>query len=187
MPRTPESTLAALHKLALAKGLPTSIVQSQFTVECFLRRLEKSRFSDRFLLKGARLFLLLGAKIHRPTRDLDLLGSGENSTDGISQTFAEILAIEEADGVVFKLENVLNIEANQQYDGVRVKVTAHLGKSKFPLQIDIGFGDAVTPGPSVVSFPSLIGEFRSPSVRVYPVETVIAEKAHCIVRLIMAS
>jgi len=52
-----------------------------------------------------------------------------------------------------------------------------------PVQVDIGFGDAITPAPKTVTYPTLLDDLAAPSLRAYPVYTVIAEKLHAMVVL----
>lgn len=52
-----------------------------------------------------------------------------------------------------------------------------------PLQIDIGFGDAVTPEPVTIQFPTILERVEEPVLRIYPPEVVIAEKLHAMVVL----
>jgi hypothetical protein len=56
-----------------------------------------------------------------------------------------------------------------------------------PLQVDIGFGDAVTPGPESVSYAVLLDDLPAPRLRAYPKYTVVAEKLHAICLLGMAN
>lgn len=55
------------------------------------------------------------------------------------------------------------------------------------LQVDIGFGDAVTPAPESVSYPVMLAELPAPQLRSYPKYTVVAEKFHAICLLGMAN
>ncbi len=55
------------------------------------------------------------------------------------------------------------------------------------MQVDIGFGDAVTPAAEAVQYPVLIRDLPAPRLRAYPKYTVIAEKLHAICLLGMAS
>jgi len=58
--------------------------------------------------------------------------------------------------------------------------------ARLPAQIDIGFGDALTPNPVEADFPTLL---ESPALRLlsYPRETVIDEKFEAIVKLGIAN
>ena len=70
--------------------------------------------------------------------------------------------------------------------GVRLHGIAMLGTARIPLQIDIGFGDAVTPRPQRVQYPSLLG-LPPATIRAYPKETVVAEKFEAMVSLGIAN
>ena len=55
------------------------------------------------------------------------------------------------------------------------------------MQIDIGFGDAVTPGPADAQYPVMLPEFAAPKLRVYPRYTVVAEKLEALASLGIAN
>lgn len=61
-----------------------------------------------------------------------------------------------------------------------------LGQARIDLQVDIGFGDAITPGAESVAYPTLLG-MEPPRLRAYPRETVVAEKLEAMVQLGMAN
>jgi hypothetical protein len=88
------------------------------------------------------------------------------------------------DGLTFDANSVTAavIREDQDYEGVRVRLTARLGNARIPLQVDVGFGDAVTPPPAVVTLPTLL-DFPAVRMRVYPAETVVAEKCEVMVKL----
>ncbi|WP_263355046.1 nucleotidyl transferase AbiEii/AbiGii toxin family protein [Acidicapsa acidisoli] len=94
----------------------------------------------------------------------------------------------EDDGVRFDRSTVKveKIKEDQDYEGLRVTFTGFMEAARLPVQIDIGFGDAVTPGPIETDFPTLL---QSPAPRLlsYPRETVIAEKFEAMVKLGMAN
>lgn len=129
--------------------------------------------------------------LHRPTRDLDLLGSGDPSLDALSVVFRELchLPVEKEDGLVFDAASVVarEIGEQQEYGGVRVTLLGLLGKGRVPLQVDIGFGDAITPGPTTLTYPTLLPNSLPPVVAAYPPETVVAEKLQAMVELGMAN
>jgi hypothetical protein len=90
----------------------------------------------------------------------------------------------EPDGIVFDPATVRGeaIREEQRYHGVRIHLTAMLGTARVPVQIDIGFGDAITPGADRVVYPSLIG-LPTATLSAYPRETVVAEKYEAMVSL----
>jgi hypothetical protein len=94
----------------------------------------------------------------------------------------------EPDGLVFDADSVLaeRITEDADYEGVRVTFTAFLDRARIPIQIDIGFGDAVTPAPVESDYPTLLPAPR-PRLFVYPKETVVAEKFEAIVKLGIAN
>ena len=127
----------------------------------------------------------LESEVFSPTQDVDLLGFGDRSLDRVSSVFRDLCALAvEADGWVFDPATVEgeDIRTVDEYGGVRIHLTGALGGAKIRVQVDIGFGDAVTPPASVASYPSLLG-FPAPQLRVYPRETVVAEKFEAIVKL----
>jgi hypothetical protein len=122
---------------------------------------------------------------YRPTKDLDLLAILDKSPEELDQIFREICTlIVEDDGLVFRSETirVRQIREDNVYGGMRVTFEARLGKIRIPLQVDIGFGDAVTPQAHQEEFPTLL-DFPAPILLTYPRETSIAEKFEAIVNL----
>ena len=183
------STLARLLQMAKQRGEDYSLLLNRFGLERLLDRLTKSPHADRFLLKGALLFSLWYDELHRPTRDADLLGFGSDDTEQLAQVFREIASIDLNDGIVFDSGSIRvePIREDNAYGGSRVKLVGYLGKTRCSLQVDVGFGDAVTPGPETVSYPVLLPGFESPRLRAYPVYTVIAEKYQAMVMLAAAN
>jgi len=162
---------------------------TRYALERLLYRLSVSAHRDRFILKGAMLFVTWVADPFRPTRDLDLLGYGDNRAAAIADTFRVICAQPVADdGVVFDgaaLE-AASIREAADYGGVRVRTTATIAGARVPIQVDVGFGDAVTPAPLEIDYPTLLDN-PAPHLRVYPVETVVAEKFEALTTLGMAN
>ncbi len=74
------------------------------------------------------------------------------------------------------------IREEQDYGGVRVVLIARVTNAKVRLQVDVGFGDAITPEAVNVDFPPLL-DFPAPNLRAYPRETVVAEKLEAMVKL----
>ena len=193
MTKTPKdvgaSVRARLLKLAQERAEDFQLVLTRYANERLLYRLAQSPHAERFVLKGATLFTLWTGRPHRATRDLDLLGFGEPSVDGLRTVFAELLAIDVGDdGVVFHAGelDVGLIREDQEYGGIRIVTSAQVKAARVRLQVDVGFGDAVTPEAAVVEFPTLL-DFPAPRLRVYPRETVVAEKLEAMVQLGMAN
>jgi predicted nucleotidyltransferase component of viral defense system len=183
------SVRARLLNVAKAQGAEFNQVLVRFALERILYRLSLSAHADHFLLKGALLFTLWYDMPHRTTRDADLLGFGPSDLESIAQTFRDIASVEVEDGITFDPVSVSveEIRKDAGYAGARVLITGEIAKARCKTQIDIGFGDAVTPGPVHSVFPVLIADLPAPRLRTYPVYTVIAEKLHAIALLGMTN
>jgi hypothetical protein len=179
------SILARLLTLAKQRGDDYNLLLNRFGIERLLARVSASPHADRFLLKGALLFALWYDTPHRPTRDADLLGFGPDDEAHLIATFREVAAMDLGDGIVFDSESVKAnaIREDNTYGGTRITLVARIGTARCALQIDVGFGDAVTPGPQTLTYPTLLADFLAPTLRVYPVYTVIAEKYQAMVML----
>jgi len=168
-----------------AQGRPFQELLQYFAMERFLYRLAKSPFSDRFVLKGALLLTAWRAPLSRPTMDIDLAGRTSNELDHIAELIGAVCEIvAEPDGVEFDRASieVSRIKEDADYDGVRVRFHATLAKARIPMQIDIGFGDVMVPGPTQVEYPTLL-DFPAPVLQAYSRETVIAEKLEALTKL----
>ena len=173
-----------LFNISKKNGEPFDLVLVRYALERFLYRIGVSPFSDRFVLKGALLYLVWGDDVYRPTRDGDLLAFGSSNLREMEKTFKQICGIAFEDGIVFKADSVRarEIAEDKAYSGIRVNFVANLDRARIPVQFDIGFGDAVTPGPEQIQYPILL-DFPGPALRAYPIYTVIAEKFHAMVVL----
>lgn len=189
MTNTAASIRARLLNVAKAQGVDFNQVLIRFALERMLYRLSQSAHSERFLLKGALLFTLWYDMPHRATRDADLLGFGASDLISLGQTFRDIASVAVNDGIEFDPDSVVTEEIRKEagYAGARVLVSGELARARFKTQVDIGFGDAVTPGPLDAIYPVLLADLPAPQLRVYPVYTVIAEKLHAIVLLGMTN
>lgn len=185
----PASVRARLLNVAKAEQSDFNGVLVRYALERLLYRLSQSPHADRFLLKGAMLFTLWYDMPHRPTRDVDLLGFGASDLPSIEQTFRDIVSIGVEDGIRFDPDSVTAEEIRKEagYAGARVFVSAALAGARVKTQVDVGFGDAVTPGPVKANYPVLLDDFPAPTLQTYPVYTVIAEKLHAIVLLGMTN
>ena len=183
------SVLARLLNLAKQRGDDYNLLLNRFALERLLCRVATSSRADRFLLKGALLFSLWYDQPHRPTRHADLLGFGPDDAETLVATFREIAAIDLDDGIAFDPESVRadTIREDTRYGGLRVRLNGLINNVRCALQIDVGFGDAVMPAPQTVVFPVLLDDLAAPTLRVYPVYTVIAEKYHAMVILGLAN
>ena len=183
------SIRARLKQHADARQQDFNLTLTHYGLERLLYRLSVSQHAHRYLLKGALLFSLWYDQPHRPTRDADLLGFGPDDVESAVAVFREIGSIEVDDGLVFDVTSVKGsvIRKEAGYSGVRVDLLAALDGARIALQVDIGFGDAVTPAPKLVDYPVLLTGLPAPQLRAYPKYTVVAEKFHAVCLLGMAN
>ncbi len=180
---------ASVHARLLNRSRQTGedfqFLLQRYAAERFLYRLGESIHRDRYILKGAMLFALWGGLIYRPTRDLDFTGYGSNETESVLAALREVCAVPAAeDGLAFD-DAALTAEPirdDAEYSGVRIRFQATLGDARIPMQIDIGFGNAIEPGATEIDYPTLL-DAPAPRIRAYPHEAVVAEKLHAMVML----
>ncbi|MBY4594055.1 nucleotidyl transferase AbiEii/AbiGii toxin family protein [Ottowia caeni] len=183
------SIRARLKQRADARKQDFNLILTHYGLERLLYRPSISPHAGNYLLKGALLFSLWYDRPHRPTRDADLLGFGPDDIYSAVAAFREICAMEVEDGIAFDLASVKGsvIRKEAGYGGVRIDLMAKLDGARITLQVDIGFGDAVTPAPELVSYPVLLEDLPAPQLRSYPKYTVVAEKFHAMCLLGMAN
>ena len=178
-----------LTNLSRERKEDLQFVLTRYGLERLLYRLSISPHASQFILKGAALFQLWTGQPHRSTRDLDLLGYGAPSPERLQTIFIEICSLAvDADGVVFSPETIQAEQINEdaEYLGIRLRIECRLENARLTLQIDIGFGDAITPEPLSTNYPTLL-EFPAPRLRAYPRETVVAEKFQAMVAMGIAN
>ncbi len=181
---------ASIHQKLLNKATaeqrPFNELLQYYAIERFLYRLGESSYSQRFVLKGALVFLAWQAPLTRPTRDIDLLGFTENSVENLVQIVREICdQAVEPDGLSFDPKSMEGeiIKEDADYQGVRVKWLGYLGKARINMRLDVGFADIVTPAPKEMEIPIILDGLNKPCIRAYPPETVVAEKFQAMVAL----
>ena len=180
------SVRARLLKVSKERHEDFTLTLMNYAAERFLYRLSRSNRRDQFVLKGAMLFAVRIGVPYRPTRDLDLLGTVDPTEAAVEAAVRDIAGTQaEDDGVSFDLGTlkVQAIREDDRYGGIRATMQAHLTEARIHVQIDIGFGDVITPGALDLEFPTLLANMPPPKVLSYPMETIIAEKVEAIVAL----
>ena len=187
---TGHSAFQRLLSYARTKGEDFNLLLFRYGVERLLYRLSISSDADKFILKGASLFLVWKGQNYRVTRDADLLGSSPADIEYIASIFRDLCKAktEDSDGIQFMSDTVraVPIREEQTYGGIRVTLMGILHQARIPLQVDIGFGDVVTPEPERIEFPTLLDD-PPPQLLAYPRYTMVAEKLETMVRLGMAN
>lgn len=175
------SVRARLNNLSRNTGEMFQYLLTRYAQERFLYRLGKSEHKDSFILKGATLFLLWEGVPHRRTKDIDFLRFGSSDPEQLRRVISDICkVVVDDDGISYDSDSIEigPIRENQEYDGYRVVIMVSLGQAKFKLWMDIGFGDDVSP--TMVTWPTIL-DSAAPQIRVYPQESVIAEKFHAMI------
>lgn len=186
---TAASVRQRLSNLARERKEEFGLVLTRYALERVLYRIAESAHRNEFVLKGAMLFELWTKQRHRPTRDADFLATGGNSPARFVAIFKEVCEIAVPDdGLRFDTASVtaVTIKEGADYEGIRLTFSAQLDNARIPIQIDLGFGDAITPAPQMAEFPTLL-DFPAPKLLTYPRETVIAEKFEAMVKLGIAN
>jgi hypothetical protein len=180
---------ASVHQLLLNKAhqtnRPFNELLQYYAMERFLYRLSKSPHAPRFVLKGALMFAAWKLESYRPTMDIDLLGNTGNQVDGVVAIAKEVCAQPvEPDGLVFNAATVKGARITEEanYEGVRIRFQARLGRARVTLQLDIAFGDVIVPSPQVIEYPTIL-HFPAPRLHGYTKESLVAEKFESLVTL----
>jgi hypothetical protein len=178
------SVRARLANHAEAHGQDFGHTLEEYALGRFLWRISQSRYSGRFVLKGARMFAVWADSPHRPTRDADLLSFGECKVSVLHTLFTELCAPppDPPDGLTWEVMTIEPIRAETAYGGMRINLMARLAKARISVQVDVGFGDAVTPEPVMIEWQGML-DFPPVPFLGYPPETVVAEKLEAAVLL----
>jgi hypothetical protein len=186
---TPKNLAASVNARLLAQARQSKqefqLLLIRYGLERLMYRLSQSGHRDDFVMKGAMMFVVWTGEPYRATKDLDLLALQSASRARLQEIFRELCKLPVVDdGLVFEPDSVEaeDIREDQAYQGVRVNLLAHLDAARIPLQVDIGFGDAVTPKPTEAEFPTLL-DLPAPRLAMYRRETSIAEKFEAMVKL----
>ncbi|MET0602233.1 MAG: nucleotidyl transferase AbiEii/AbiGii toxin family protein [Baekduia sp.] len=163
-------------KARVEHGGNTQALLVVYAVESFLRRLAASEHAHRMVLKGGMLMAANG--IRRVTRDADLSTHGvANDAVSVREIVAGICALtpDPHDGIVIDPASIKTevMREDAEYQGVRCKLVAGLGRARIPFALDFSFGDR---GKSTtISLASVIDQ---PDVRLaaYPLTLNLAEK-----------
>lgn len=187
----PKNIAASVRQRLLNKARhdkrPFNELLQYFAMERFLYRLSQSPYAKTFILKGALMLRVWQAPLFRPTMDIDMLGRNtRNEIENIIKQIYEIchVPVETEDGLKFDTNKIVGerITEDADYEGVRVRFAARLETAIIPMQIDIGFGDVVVPGPQEAILPTIL-DFPPPQLLGYSLESAIAEKFEAMVKL----
>lgn len=184
MKNTAASVRARLANLSRAEGVSLDFMIERFAIGRLLWRLSQSPDAHLFVLKGAQLFSIWLDNPHRPTRDIDFLGIGDPSEEAMGEFFTGLCSVpaDSDDGLIWGKPKTGPIREDQRYGGIRLVIPVSLAGAQVRLQIDIGFGDVITPAAEEHTWKGLLG-YPEARLLTYPPETVIAEKFEAAVQL----
>ncbi|MHB8077764.1 MAG: nucleotidyl transferase AbiEii/AbiGii toxin family protein [Candidatus Krumholzibacteriia bacterium] len=174
-----------LLDLALQTGRPFGELLQSYALERWLYRLAQSEHRERFTLRGALMLATAGLPVSRPTRDIDLLAGPGVGRAGVRPAVGAICAQPVPDdGLAFDPGSVRlsQMTGDDDHEGVRARFRGRLGTTSLAMQVDVGFGDVITPGPVELEYPALL-DLPAPWLRVANRETAVAEKFETMVRL----
>jgi hypothetical protein len=129
MAAEPKKDLAAsirqrLLNLAKERREDFDLMLARYALERLLYRLSASPHGMQFLLKGALLFLVWGVDDHRPTRDADLLSSGDSGTEALAKVFREVCAVQCDDGIGGASRAFVGVRKGREEEGAVGRVPA---------------------------------------------------------------
>lgn len=179
------SVLTRLKNKAKDTGRSYQLCLQLFCQEEFLRRLEKSKYADNFVLKGGLFIYSLTEFDSRVTVDVDfLLRQMPNTPEQLRTVLEEIIATpSENDFIIFEIKDVVPIAIAKKYAGIGASLVAHIKNTRTPFSIDFGVGDVIVPKQQKRKIPTQLDNFTSPTVNTYSLETTVAEKIDAILDL----
>ncbi len=179
------SVLARLKNKAAESGRSYQLCLQLFCQEEFLRRLEKSKYAENFVLKGGLFIYSLTEFDSRVTVDVDfLLRQIPNTPEQLRIIIEEIIAVQTGnDFVTFEIKDVAPIAVAKKYAGIGVSMVARIKNTRTPFGIDFGVGDVIVPKQEKRKIPTQLSDFDTPVVNTYSLETTIAEKIDAILSL----
>lgn len=179
------SVLAKLKNKAKESGRSYQLCLQLFCQEEFLRRLEKSKYSENFILKGGLFIYSVTDFDSRVTVDVDfLLCKVSNTPERLKAVLEEIIVTPTGnDFITFEIKDIAPIAVAKKYAGIGASIVAHIKNTRTPFSIDFGVGDVIVPKQEKRKIPTQLDDFVAPTVNTYSLETTIAEKIDAILSL----
>lgn len=179
------SVRAQLQSKAKEANRPFAELLQYYGMERFLYRFSRSKYADKFILKGALMFTVWKVPERRTTLDMDFSAKYDNKVSSIEKVIKEICKVQVVpDGLIFDPKTVggQKIKEDADYEGVRIKFQGFLERARIPMQFDVAFGDTIYPKPKTVDYPVIL-DLPKPRLKGYPAESVISEKFEAMVKL----
>lgn len=183
------SILTRLKTQAKETGLTYQMCLQLFCQEEFLRKIEASRYSENFILKGGMFLYTITEFAGRPTRDIDFMIRWiSNDTENMNQIMEEICTANTGNDFI-RIEVLAseNITEEKEYHGVKTKFRAYIKNVKIPFSIDVGVNDVIVPGAVKRTVSTRLDGFHPPTIYTYSLESTIAEKFDAIIKRMEAT
>ena len=183
------SILTRLKTQAKETGLTYQMCLQLFCQEEFLRKIEASRYSENFILKGGMFLYTITEFAGRPTRDIDFMIRWiSNDTENMNQIMEEICTANTGNDFI-RIEVLAseNITEEKEYHGVKTKFRAYIKNVKIPFSIDVGVDDVIVPGAVKRTVSTRLDGFHPPTIYTYSLESTIAEKFDAIIKRMEAT
>lgn len=179
------SVLARLKNKAKESGRSYQLCLQLFCQEEFLRRLEKSQYSENLVLKGGLFIYSITDFDSRVTVDVDfLLRKVPNTPEQLQTVIETIISMPTGnDFVAFEIKDIAPIAVAKKYVGIGASLVARIKNTKTPFSIDFVVGDVIVPKQEKRKIPTQLDDFTAPTVNTYSLETTIAEKIDAILSL----
>jgi predicted nucleotidyltransferase component of viral defense system len=179
------SILAKLKNKSKDTGVPYQQCLQLFFQEEFLRRLSKSKYADKFILKGGLFIYTLTNFESRATVDVDfLMRSMTSDLERMDAVIAEIISMPTGnnDVVVLEAKQTQQISPLRKYPGVSTQIIGHIKNVRVPFDVDVGIGDVIIPKPFKRAIPPQLNGYEAPEVLTYSLESTVAEKFDAILQ-----
>lgn len=179
--KNPMQLKALIKNKSKELNISPQLLLQNYYMECFIDRLSRSEYADRFIIKGGFLISSLVGLDNRSTMDIDTTVKNLSINESeISKTLSHICSISADDDFTFVFDRVEPIREDDEYQGLRAFLFADYEAMRGTLTIDITTGDSIYPD---VSRRKITRCFDKDALDVfsYPLETVLAEKIETII------
>ena len=176
-----DSLKAKASNLSKKTNIPNKYLIQNFMFEALLKRISKSKYKDKFIIKGGLLLSSIFGVNLRSTMDLDTTIKGlPLDKETITKVINEIISIDLDDNVKLEIENIKDIREEELYSGFEVNLKAEFDGLKTNLMIDITTGDVITYKEVEFKY-NTIFDNETINIMTYNYETIIAEKFESII------
>lgn len=176
-----DSLKAKISNLSNKTNIPNKYFIQNFMFESLLKRISKSKYKDKFIIKGGLLLSSIFGVNLRSTMDLDTTIKGLSlDRKTITKALKEIISIDIEDNIKLEIENIKDIREEELYSGFNVNLKAEFDGLKTNLMIDITTGDVITYKEIEFKYSTLFDN-ETISIMTYNYETIIAEKFESII------